>query len=68
MCVHFDSNCGQCKAMYGDYFLGQQCAETCLTHAREMRSGLIRVPDCNSPKSIQPYIKKVVDDLNIDVV
>ncbi|KAG8196760.1 hypothetical protein JTE90_014493 [Oedothorax gibbosus] len=46
-------NCGQCKKMYGDYFLGQRCAEECI------KTGGYLVPDCNEPSSIMRYLSKL---------
>ncbi|CAG2173690.1 unnamed protein product [Oppiella nova] len=55
-------NCGQCKSMYGQYFLGQQCAQHCIDHKELLMSGELQVPDCNAPHSILPYIRKLMDD------
>ncbi|XP_076373321.1 eclosion hormone-like [Tachypleus tridentatus] len=46
-------NCGQCKKMYGGYFLGQQCAEECIS------SGGQHLPDCNDPSSIGRYLHRL---------
>ncbi|CAG2111340.1 unnamed protein product [Medioppia subpectinata] len=58
-------NCGQCKAMYGQYFLGKQCAQHCLDNKVLLESGELQVPDCNSPHSILPYIRKLIDDIDV---
>uniref|UniRef100_T1JCY6 Eclosion hormone n=1 Tax=Strigamia maritima TaxID=126957 RepID=T1JCY6_STRMM len=46
-------NCGQCKRMYGDFFLGQHCAEECL-----QTEGRGDLPDCNNPKSLYRFLGK----------
>ncbi|GFU20438.1 eclosion hormone [Nephila pilipes] len=46
-------NCGQCKKMYGEYFLGQRCAEECI------KTGGFLVPDCNEPTTIMRYLSKL---------
>ncbi|CAG2169059.1 unnamed protein product [Oppiella nova] len=59
---HLCRNCGQCKSMYGQYFLGQQCAQHCIDHKELLMTGELQVPDCNAPHSILPYIRKLMDD------
>ncbi|XP_076336197.1 eclosion hormone-like [Tachypleus tridentatus] len=46
-------NCGQCKKMYGGYFMGQQCAEECIISRGQ------RLPDCNDPNSIGRYLHRL---------
>ncbi|KAG7170701.1 eclosion hormone-like 2 [Homarus americanus] len=51
MCIR---NCGQCKEMYGDYFHGQACAESCI-----MTQG-ISIPDCNNPATFNRFLKRFI--------
>nr|WLV89615.1 eclosion-hormone-1 [Gecarcinus lateralis] len=51
MCI---SNCGQCKEMYGDYFHGQACAESCI------RTQGISIPDCNNPATFNRFLKRFI--------
>lgn len=46
-------NCAQCKKMYGPYFQGQLCADSCLKFKGKM------IPDCEDVASIAPYIGKL---------
>ncbi|CAL1286660.1 unnamed protein product [Larinioides sclopetarius] len=39
--------------MYGEYFLGQRCAEEC------MKTNGFLVPDCNEPSTIIRYLSKL---------
>uniref|UniRef100_T1JCY5 Eclosion hormone n=1 Tax=Strigamia maritima TaxID=126957 RepID=T1JCY5_STRMM len=45
-------NCAQCKKMFGPYFEGQLCAETCI----ELRAKM--TPDCADANSISPFLNK----------
>ncbi|XP_063593827.1 eclosion hormone-like [Penaeus indicus] len=51
MCIR---NCGQCKEMYGDYFHGQACAESCI-----MTQGM-SIPDCNNPSTFNRFLKRFI--------
>ncbi|XP_045581480.1 eclosion hormone [Procambarus clarkii] len=51
MCIR---NCGQCKEMYGDYFHGQACAESCI-----MTQG-VSIPDCNNPATFNRFLKRFI--------
>ncbi|MCL4158893.1 UNVERIFIED_CONTAM: hypothetical protein GTU68_044510 [Idotea baltica] len=51
MCIR---HCGHCKEMYGDYFHGQACAESCL-----MSMGG-SVPDCNNPATFNRFLKRFI--------
>ncbi|XP_022205784.1 eclosion hormone isoform X2 [Nilaparvata lugens] len=46
-------NCGQCKQMFGHYFHGQACAESCLA------SKGFNSPDCNNPKTLRGLIVRL---------
>ncbi|XP_057336146.1 uncharacterized protein LOC130674740 [Microplitis mediator] len=43
-------NCAQCKKMFGPYFEGQLCADTCVKFKGKM------IPDCEDADSIAPFI------------
>ncbi|XP_075211148.1 eclosion hormone-like [Lycorma delicatula] len=43
-------NCGQCKQMFGHYFHGQACAESCLLSKGSTS------PDCNNPLTLRGLI------------
>ncbi|XP_055379977.1 eclosion hormone [Condylostylus longicornis] len=44
------NNCAQCKKMFGDYFQGQTCAESCLKFKGKS------IPDCEDIGSIAPFL------------
>ncbi|XP_075144575.1 eclosion hormone [Haematobia irritans] len=44
------NNCAQCKKMFGDYFQGQTCAESCLKFKGKA------IPDCEDLPSIAPFL------------
>ncbi|XP_036325287.1 eclosion hormone [Rhagoletis pomonella] len=44
------NNCAQCKKMFGDYFQGQTCAESCLKFKGKA------IPDCEDIGSIAPFL------------
>ncbi|XP_053951918.1 eclosion hormone [Anastrepha obliqua] len=44
------NNCAQCKKMFGDYFQGQACAESCLKFKGKA------IPDCEDIGSIAPFL------------
>ncbi|XP_037911182.1 eclosion hormone isoform X2 [Hermetia illucens] len=44
------NNCAQCKKMFGNYFQGQTCAESCLKFKGKA------IPDCEDIGSIAPYL------------
>uniref|UniRef100_A0A1B0C0M1 Eclosion hormone n=1 Tax=Glossina palpalis gambiensis TaxID=67801 RepID=A0A1B0C0M1_9MUSC len=44
------NNCAQCKKMFGDYFQGQSCAESCLKFKGKA------IPDCEDIGSIAPFL------------
>uniref|UniRef100_A0A1A9WNR3 Eclosion hormone n=1 Tax=Glossina brevipalpis TaxID=37001 RepID=A0A1A9WNR3_9MUSC len=44
------NNCVQCKKMFGDYFQGQTCAESCLKFKGKA------IPDCEDIGSIAPFL------------
>lgn len=46
------NNCGQCKRMFGQYFEGRRCADTCV-----QAKGLF-IPDCQNINSIENFITK----------
>jgi hypothetical protein len=46
-------NCGQCKQMYGHYFEGQLCVETCLSTNGRL------LPDCNNPNTLRGLLKRL---------
>nr|ARK19997.1 venom protein [Ampulex compressa] len=43
-------NCAQCKKMFGPYFLGEKCAESCVKFKGKF------IPDCESEESIEPFL------------
>ncbi|KAK9703269.1 Eclosion hormone [Popillia japonica] len=43
-------NCAQCKEMYGKYFYGQLCADTCVEFKGR------RIPNCEDIGSIAPFL------------
>ncbi|XP_058065546.1 eclosion hormone-like [Anopheles bellator] len=43
-------NCAQCKKVYGAYFEGQRCAESCIKDRGRP------VPDCEDIASIAPFL------------
>ncbi|XP_018017890.1 eclosion hormone [Hyalella azteca] len=45
-------NCGYCKEMYGDYFHGGDCAETCILTKGSS------IPDCNRPSTFHRFIRR----------
>ncbi|XP_038106332.1 eclosion hormone [Culex quinquefasciatus] len=47
------NNCAQCKKMYGAYFEGQLCADSCLRFRGKI------VPDCEDIGSIAPFLNKM---------
>ncbi|XP_015589729.1 eclosion hormone [Cephus cinctus] len=49
-------NCAQCKKMFGSYFEGQLCADTCVKFKGKI------IPDCEDASSIAPFITKLADD------
>ncbi|XP_067632116.1 eclosion hormone [Eurosta solidaginis] len=44
------NNCAQCKEMFGDFFQGQTCAESCLKFKGKS------IPDCEDVGSITPFL------------
>ncbi|KAI5755448.1 hypothetical protein M8J77_016924 [Diaphorina citri] len=50
------SNCVQCKEMFGMYFHGRACAESCIKSR-----GLIS-PDCNNPNTLRGFLKRYHSD------
>lgn len=46
-------NCGQCKRIYGDYFEGRRCADSCI-----LQKGRF-IPDCHDDYSISDFISKL---------
>ncbi|XP_076238894.1 eclosion hormone [Calliopsis andreniformis] len=44
-------NCAQCKKMFGPYFLGQKCADSCVKYKGKL------IPDCEDEGSIQPFLQ-----------
>ncbi|XP_065078945.1 eclosion hormone-like [Ochlerotatus camptorhynchus] len=44
------NNCAQCKKMFGEYFEGHLCAESCIQFKGKM------VPDCEDINSIAPFL------------
>ncbi|CAH2106221.1 unnamed protein product [Euphydryas editha] len=46
-------NCAQCKKMFGPWFEGPLCAESCI----KFRGKLI--PDCEDLASIAPFLNKL---------
>ncbi|XP_024086218.1 eclosion hormone [Cimex lectularius] len=46
-------NCAQCKKMFGAYFEGQLCADTCLKFKGKL------IPDCEDVSSIGPFLNKI---------
>ncbi|XP_046738889.1 eclosion hormone [Diprion similis] len=49
-------NCAQCKKMFGAYFEGQLCADTCVKFKGKL------IPDCEDASSIAPFITKIDDE------
>ncbi|XP_035784379.1 uncharacterized protein LOC118462639 [Anopheles albimanus] len=47
LCVN---NCAQCKKLYGAYFEGQRCAESCIKYRGKT------IPDCEDTASIAPFL------------
>ncbi|XP_060524482.1 eclosion hormone [Cylas formicarius] len=45
-------NCAQCKKMFGAYFEGQLCADTCVKFKGKI------IPDCEDIASIAPFLSK----------
>ncbi|XP_046675158.1 eclosion hormone-like [Homalodisca vitripennis] len=45
-------NCAQCKKMFGSYFEGQLCADSCLKFKGKL------IPDCEDVASIAPFLNK----------
>ncbi|KAF2360507.1 Eclosion hormone [Trinorchestia longiramus] len=45
-------NCGYCKEMYGDYFNGGECAESCVQTTGSS------IPDCNRPSTFRRFIRR----------
>ncbi|XP_076288242.1 eclosion hormone isoform X2 [Lasioglossum baleicum] len=52
-------NCAQCKKMFGPYFLGQSCADSCVKYKGKM------IPDCEDERTIQPFLQ-VLDSENYE--
>ncbi|XP_078036497.1 eclosion hormone [Augochlora pura] len=48
-------NCAQCKKMFGPYFLGQKCADSCVKFKGKL------IPDCEDERSIQPFLQALDD-------
>ncbi|XP_076174035.1 eclosion hormone [Ptiloglossa arizonensis] len=49
-------NCAQCKKMFGPYFLGQKCADSCVKYKGKL------IPDCEDEVSIQPFLQELDSD------
>ncbi|XP_076672886.1 eclosion hormone [Andrena cerasifolii] len=49
-------NCAQCKKMFGPYFLGQKCADSCVKYKGKL------IPDCEDEVSIQPFLQALDSD------
>ncbi|XP_017893118.1 eclosion hormone isoform X2 [Ceratina calcarata] len=49
-------NCAQCKKMFGPYFLGQKCADSCVKYKGKL------IPDCEDEGSIQPFLQALEND------
>ncbi|VEN56543.1 unnamed protein product [Callosobruchus maculatus] len=47
------TNCVQCKQMYGPYFKGKACGDSCLSSNGEW------VPDCNNPGTLRSFLKRL---------
>ncbi|XP_029715739.1 eclosion hormone-like [Aedes albopictus] len=47
------NNCAQCKRMFGEFFEGRLCAESCIQFKGKM------VPDCEDINSIAPFLTKL---------
>ncbi|CAH1173740.1 unnamed protein product [Phaedon cochleariae] len=45
-------NCAQCKKMFGPYFEGQLCADTCVKYKAKI------IPDCEDIASIAPFLNR----------
>ncbi|GJQ74861.1 putative eclosion hormone [Trypoxylus dichotomus] len=43
-------NCAQCKEMYGKYFYGQLCADSCVKYKGSI------IPNCEDIASIAPFL------------
>ncbi|XP_063218983.1 eclosion hormone [Bacillus rossius redtenbacheri] len=50
LCVR---NCAQCKRMFGEYFEGELCADTCIKYKGKV------IPDCEDIGSIAPFLNRV---------
>ncbi|XP_033329755.1 eclosion hormone [Megalopta genalis] len=48
-------NCAQCKKMFGPYFLGQKCADSCVKFKGKL------IPDCEDERSMQPFLQALDD-------
>ncbi|KAJ8919028.1 hypothetical protein NQ315_016933 [Exocentrus adspersus] len=46
-------NCAQCKKMFGPYFEGQLCADTCVKFKGKI------IPDCEDIASIAPFFEQI---------
>ncbi|CAG9765304.1 unnamed protein product [Ceutorhynchus assimilis] len=46
------TNCVQCKQMYGQYFEGKICGDTCIASNGKL------IPDCNQPGTLHSYFKR----------
>ncbi|XP_049543764.1 eclosion hormone-like [Anopheles darlingi] len=51
LCVN---NCAQCKKLYGAYFEGQRCAESCIKYRGKT------IPDCEDTASIAPFLNNIL--------
>ncbi|XP_062555120.1 eclosion hormone-like [Armigeres subalbatus] len=47
------NNCAQCKKMFGEFFEGRLCAESCIQFKGKM------IPDCEDINSIAPFLHKL---------
>lgn len=45
-------NCAQCKKIYGGYFDGELCADSCVKFKGKI------MPDCEDAIAIAPYLSK----------
>ncbi|XP_055628343.1 eclosion hormone-like [Toxorhynchites rutilus septentrionalis] len=48
------TNCAQCKKMFGEFFEGHLCAESCIQFKGKM------IPDCEDINSIAPFLNKLI--------
>ncbi|XP_050093819.1 eclosion hormone-like [Anopheles aquasalis] len=56
LCVN---NCAQCKKLYGEYFEGQRCAESCIKYRGKT------IPDCEDTAYIAPFLNTLLSPKSV---